>query len=190
MLRYYITDRKALGGTLPLLDCIELNLARGVEFIQIREKGLSAFDILELTRAALALPNPHGTKFLLNDRADIALAAGADGVHLPSDSLAPNRLRTLGTLLIAVSCHDIEQTQRAASEGADFAVFSPVFFTASKAPFGPPQGIERLREAAASVQIPVFALGGISEANAELCVEAGATGIAGISLFQSACGTV
>jgi thiamine-phosphate pyrophosphorylase len=183
MLRYHITDRKALGGELALLDSIALNLARGVDLIQIREKDLTALELLELTRAAVALPNPHGSKILLNDRADVALAAGAQGVHLPSDSIQPKLLRALGIVVIGVSCHTLEEVRRAESEGADFAVFSPVF-QVSKPGYGAPAGLERLAEAARAVRIPVLALGGINEANLGLCMEAGAAGVAGISMFQ------
>lgn len=185
MIRCYITDRRALGGVLPLLTCIERNLASGVDFVQIREKDLAASEVLLLVRAALALPNPHGARILVNGRADIALAAGAHGVHLPADSIAPDRLKTLGDLTIGVSCHTLDEVRRAEAEGAGFVVFGPVFLTPSKAAYGSPQGLERLAEAARAVRIPVLALGGVNTANTAQCLEAGAAGIAGIGMFQS-----
>jgi thiamine-phosphate pyrophosphorylase len=184
MVRYYITDRHAAGGVEPLMMCISRALVQGVEWIQIREKDLPARALCDLTRCVVALSRPYPSKILVNSRMDIALAAGADGVHLPTNSPAPSQLRRIAPagFLIGVSTHSVAELRAAENEGADFAVYGPVFPTASK---GPAVGFEGLREAAGAVRIPVLALGGITEDNAPRCVEAGAAGIAGISMFQA-----
>jgi len=184
VLLYAITDRSQL--TTPLIDRIAVLLAAGVDYLQIREKDLSGRALAALVESAMALANPHGTRILVNERADIARAAGAHGVHLPGDSPSPGRVRAVApdAFLIGVSCHSAAEVARAESEGADLAVFGPVFDTSSKRAYGPPQGVAALEEAARGRRIPVLALGGITLQNFRLC--RAAAGIAGISLFQDA----
>jgi thiamine-phosphate pyrophosphorylase len=176
--RYYITDRKAVGGFRPLLEIIRDQMHLGVDFIQIREKDLTAREIFEFTLAVLEirdteLPKHLRPKILINSRADIALATGADGVHLPSDAPA----QTLPRLLVFRSCHTLEEVKQAQ---ANFVTFGPVFDTPLK---GKGVGLDALRDAC-RLGKPVFALGGVDWDNAADCMEAGAKGIAGIRLFQ------
>ena len=171
MKRYCITDS---------LEVAARAARDGVELIQIRAKELSGRALTELVRGAVAVA---GSNVLVNTRTDVALACGAGGVHLPAGSMAPNTIRriTPSGFLIGVSCHTIEELQAAEREGADFAVFGPIFASITKAVT--PIGVDELRRATSSVRMPVYALGGVTRENAPLCVEAGAAGVAGISLF-------
>ncbi len=147
----------------------------GIDMIQIREKDMPARELFDLTRRVVEIRGTRLTKILVNSRADIALAAGADGVHLTSD--APED--TLPGLLVGRSCHTVDEVRHGR---ADFVTFGPVFATPGK---GDPAGLEMLREACAGT-MPVYALGAVTWRNAEACIAAGAVGIAGIRLFQNA----
>ena len=154
----------------------------GAAMIQVRAKQMSARQLFQLSlRIVSACPI---CPVLVNSRLDIALAMGAAGVHLPSGSPAPSALRPIAPpgFLFGVSCHTVDELRVAESEGADFAVFGPIFPTPSHP--GPPGiGLEALRAACAAVALPIWALGGIGPANAQDCIEAGATGVAGITMF-------
>jgi len=184
VIRCYITHSQTLGES--LLDAIARNLAAGVTWIQIREKDLSARALFELVEAAGKLPNPHNSKFIVNTRVDVDLAAGdagAAGVHLPSGSPAARVWRRPG-FLIGVSCHSVDDVRNAEKDGADYAVFGPVFPPLSKSTGLEPKGLDGLALAAAAVTIPVLALGGVTRENIDACISAGAAGIAGITIFQ------
>lgn len=173
MRRYCITDS---------LEVAARAAADGVEMIQIRAKELSARKLAHLVEGVARVA--HNSRILVNTRTDVALARGGHGVHLPAGSLAPQTIRriTPAGFLIGVSCHSLEELLAAEREGADFAVFGPVFPSSTKSLT--PIGIQAFRDAAASVALPVYALGGVTAANASACIEAGAAGVAGISLFN------
>ena len=159
--------------------------------------------LFELVVRAVEITRGSKTRLLVNDRSDIARAAGADGVHLTSESLPADVVRMIygPEFLIGVSTHSLEEASAAQLGGADFVVFGPVFDTQSKRAFGAPQGLEKLREVtsnpwsaatcrrfgrARSAPFPVIAIGGITLDNAKECLRAGASGVAGISLFNDA----
>lgn len=178
-----ISDRNGLGD-LSFEDWFAALAAAGVDAVQIREKDLDDRALLELTaRARSALP--ASTRVLVNGRADVALAAGADGVHLPAAEVpvAALRRRFGDELLIGRSTHRPAEVERARDEGADYVTFGPVYATPSKAAYGPPPGIAGLQRAAA-VGLPVVALGGVTIARLPEVAAAGARGAAGIRVFH------
>ena len=185
---YLITDRAATGGR-PLTQVVAEALAGAGEqasevAVQLREKDMEARPLLELARALRALTAAAGAQLFVNDRVDVALAAGADGVHLGGRSLAPAEVRALAPgLRIGVSTHSAAEVQRAAAAGADFVVFGPVFATPSKP--GIFTGLDQL-EQVCHLDVPVLALGGIDEKNAHECILAGASGVACIRSVMSA----
>jgi thiamine-phosphate pyrophosphorylase len=194
----YVTDRKALGSKDPigsLLGRIRAAVAAGADWVQIREKDLPGRELLALVRAAIGVTHENADAgkagVIVNDRLDVALAAGAAGVHLGGESLpARDAIRWCRggnaptEFLIGVSCHSLEEVREAESAGASYAFFGPISETPSKERFGPPQGVARLAEVCRTVEIPVIAIGGVSEENGPECIRAGAAGIAAIRLFQ------
>ena len=170
-----------------ILLLIEAAVAAELPLVQIREKPLSARVLYELTTRAAALTRGSKTRLLVNDRFDIARAAGADGVQLTTRSLPASVVRQVcgEDFLIGVSTHSVETALEARAEGADFVVFGPVFETESKRAFGPPQGLEKLREVTSALEgFPVVAIGGINLENVLECFSAGASGMAAIRLFN------
>ena len=181
-------DRERLAS-----DHIRRALTAGVDWIQIREKDICSAQLLALARksAKTASAISSAARILVNDRLDVALAAGVAGVHLGGESIpteptvhwcragvAPKGF------LVGVSCHSLQEVRAAESDGADYVFFGPVFDTPSKRVFGSPQGIDRLSDVCRSVSLPVIAIGGVNGANAVDCIRAGAKGIAAIRLFQ------
>jgi thiamine-phosphate pyrophosphorylase len=212
-LRCYVTDRRQLTDR-PLLASVEDALRAGVDWVQIREKDLSARELLALVRDALAAAarvRPEA-RILVNDRLDVAIAADAHGVHLGGASMPvadvvrwcsnatgsppallpaqPDRSHSGPALrgvsfLIGVSCHSVEEVRRAQLDGAGYVFLGPIFATPAKMHYGPPLGLPMLEDACRSVTIPVLAIGGITAANMNACLAAGAAGIAAIRLFQT-----
>jgi len=204
---YYITDRTAFPGDdrtrrRHLLDKIAEAAATGIDYIQLREKDLPTRDLESLAREAIRIIGqgklttdhcPLTTALLINSRTDVALAAKAAGVHLRSNDISPQEVRTAWNCgagaparelspqnpLIAVSCHSPAEVIQAAANQATFAVFAPVFEKNNT----PGTGLEPLRQACLA-KIPVLALGGVTLQNATSCMQAGAAGIAAIRLFQ------
>ena len=184
----YITDRHQLPPA-SLLFHIQEAVRAGLDLVQIREKDLPARELLELVGAAVAAVGrgeSGATRVVVNDRLDVAWAAGAQGVHLGTRSLPAQVVRGMvsSDFLVGVSCHSLPEAVAAESAGADYLVLGPVFETPSKVAFGPPLGLGTLQQVTSRVRIPVLALGGITRERVRACREAGAAGVAGIRIFQ------
>ncbi|HEY0308191.1 MAG TPA: thiamine phosphate synthase [Acidobacteriaceae bacterium] len=202
MLRYAITDRSTLAATeterrQSLLAQAARWAIQGVAYIQMREKDLPSADLEYLARALSGVIRSTGTntRLLINSNAEVALAAGAEGVHLTSapDALTPAEVRALFAHAgrpeptISISCHTLEDVNRAREQQADLILFGPVFGkTVAGELVVPPLGLEALHAAClAAGDIPVLALGGVTPANTPDCLAAGAAGAAGIRLYSS-----
>lgn len=190
---YLITDRQMMPRQsrspepAGLIDFLRAALAAGVDLIQLRERDLSARAVLTLADVIAPLAEQTGAAILINDRADVAACAGT-GVHLTTRSMKANAVRrAFGEhMLIGASTHNLAEARAAASEGADFIVFGPVFETESKKAYGPPVGLAALQEVAEQLTVPVIALGGIKPNNFPDALRAGVAGIAAISMFVEA----
>jgi thiamine-phosphate pyrophosphorylase len=194
-LTYLITGGETTGETTPasaefasLLALVRSAVAARVSLVQLREKNLSARTLHELAARAARIARGSATRVLVNDRADIARAAECDGVQLTARSLEVSVVRRAfgEDFLIGVSTHSFEEARAARDGGADFAVFGPVFDTPSKRAYGPPLGLEVLREAAHALSpFPLVAIGGVNEGDVAEILRAGAAGVAAIRLFAN-----
>jgi thiamine-phosphate pyrophosphorylase len=178
---HLVTDRRLAPDLVAAARRALAAVPSGSVALHLREKDLGGAALLALARRLAAACRDAGQRLLVNDRLDVALAAGADGVHLPSAGVpAGEARRLLGPgRLVGVSCHGEADVRRAREAGADYATFGPVFDTPSKRAYGPPVGLEALA-AAARLGLPLVALGGVEPANAPDAVAAGARGVAAI----------
>lgn len=184
---YLVTDRRQTKGR-PLGEVVEECLGVGVKAVQLREKDLSAAELLALARPLRELTRRVGARLFLNDRVDVTLAVGADGVQLGHTSLPVSAVKAVAgsRLLIGASVHSLEEARAAELEGADFLVFGPVYDTPSKRPYGPAQGGSALMRVVKGVSLPVFAIGGITPERVDEVRRSGAHGVAVISAILAA----
>jgi thiamine-phosphate pyrophosphorylase len=182
-----VTDRTQTRGrdlTAVVGDC----LAAGLPAVQVREKDLGAGDLAFLCRRIRALTLDREALLIVNDRVDVALAVGADAVQRTSTSLPVEDIRAIADkrLRIGVSVHSKEEAVEAELKRADWIVFGPVYDTPSKRAYGPPQGLAKLERVAATVRLPVIAIGGITPERVPEVLGAGARGVAAISAILAA----
>ena len=178
---YAITDRKAYGP--DFFGTLERILKKGIRMVQLREKEMKGRELYELAVKVRELTKRYDALLIINGRFDIAIAVGADGVHLPENHIPPSAVKRLfPNLIVGFSAHSPESAKRAEEEGADFVTISPIFKTSSH-PQAKPLGPKAIRETAEKVKVPVYALGGITWEKAKVCYKNGAYGIAGITMF-------
>jgi thiamine-phosphate pyrophosphorylase len=184
-----ITDRKKTRGR-SLAEVVSCAMEGGARWFQLREKDLPARELLALARELRSLTAEAGARLIINDRADVALAVGADGVHLPANGLPPKEARAVlkEGMIIGVSTHTLEEARQAAQAGADYITFGPIYYTPSKAAYGPPVGLKALREAVEAVgaSVPVLGLGGVKPGTVGEVLSCGARGVALISAVIAA----
>jgi thiamine-phosphate pyrophosphorylase len=179
---YLVTDRRQTGEK-TLLEATEDALKGGVRAVQLREKDLGTKDLLRLAYEMRELTLKYDARLFINDRVDIAIAVDADGVHLGQKSIPPFAVRRFAArLIIGMSTHSLAEAQKAQRNGADFITLGPIFHTPAKSKYGEPLGLEVLEKVASEINIPIFAIGGITLENAREAIEHGA---AGVSLIRS-----
>jgi thiamine-phosphate pyrophosphorylase len=169
-----------------IVSLVEAAALAGITIVQLREKRLSTRTLFELTKSCVRAIGQRPTMLLVNDRADVAFGASADGVHLTTKSILAENVRMAfgDRFVIGVSTHSLDEIRHAKDGLADFATFGPVFHTSSKTIYGQPVGLQALREAASlDADFPLLALGGVNIERAAECFKSGAMGIAGISMF-------
>lgn len=185
---YLITDRSLFNSEDVFIEVIEKALKAGLRSIQLREKDLPTRSQLDLAYKLRAITNLYNAQLFINDRVDIALCVGADGVHLPQSSMPPNVVRKIvkDNMLIGVSTHSLEEALSAQNGGADFITFGPIFRTPSKLQYGEPVGLSALAEVRRNIKVPILGIGGIDLDNIESAINKGAEGIALIRGILSA----
>lgn len=185
---YLITDRRLIRPEQDFFEVLEQLMVAGIRMIQLREKDLPAHQLYEMAQHLRTITLRHNCLLLINDRIDIALAVNADGVHLRSNSLPTAVARKLlgPEKLIGVSTHSSEEIAVATEQNADFATYGPVFYTPSKASYGPPKGLSELQVARSSSALPIYALGGITVTNTPAVMTTGTYGVAVISSLMTA----
>jgi thiamine-phosphate pyrophosphorylase len=184
---YLITDRQQTRGR-ELVWVIEQALGGGARAIQLREKDLGGREIFSLAETVKTLCARYQASFFINDRVDVALAVDADGVQLGSGSIPVDVARKLlgENQMIGASTHSMDEALAAKRAGADFVLFGPVYFTPSKATYGNPQGLERLKEVVEKISLPVYAIGGVKADRIAAVKKTGARGVAVISAVMGA----
>jgi thiamine-phosphate pyrophosphorylase len=182
-----VTDRHQTNGR-PLVPLLQQVLTAAVPIVQLRERDLSARELLRLTREVQAVTASHRCQLLINDRIDIALALEGVGVHLRSNSLPVSVARQLlgAQRLLGISVHTVEEAIQGESQGADYIIFGPIYETPSKKMFGPPLGIHTLEKVCRLVRIPIFGIGGVTAVRAHEMRRAGAFGVAVITAILGA----
>ena len=179
---YLITDRALFKEKKYFLTAVEAALRGGVKALQLREKDLSDSELIKLGIQLRRLTSNYKAKLIINSRADIAKKIGADGVHLTEISIHANAVKSsFPDLIVGVSTHSLEGAYLAEKQGADYITFGPIYETPSKASYGPPKGLDSLRQVTQAVRLPVLALGGITLHRVPDCLDQGAFGVALIS---------
>jgi len=184
---YLVTDRKQVGGR-DLVAVLAQALAGGVRAIQLREKDLDTIQVYRLGERLLSMTRKVGAALIVNDRVDVAMALGADGVHLTRKSLPPKEARALvgSETLLGISCHSLADVQEAIEGGVDYLVLGPIYDTPSKTPYGAPLTPAILPQARAICSGPILAIGGITETRVPEVIQSGADGVAVISAVLAA----